>query len=439
VPNVRLAKRAVENAVPRDKPFILYDRELAGFGLRVMPSGFRSWIVEYRPDGGGRGVAKKRMTLGAAGKLTPDQARSQAKTILANVALGSDPAGVRSASRATPTVAEFAETFLDEACTHGKIKPRTKALYADNLRRLTIPHIGSLKLDSVRPADIGRLHRSIGKQTPTTANNVLVTLSSMFRFASTYGWIPKGANPVRGAAEKFKTEARERYLSVAELGRLGDVLREAETVGLPWMLNENAGPNKAKHRPKADKLRVVVSPFVTAAIRLLLLTGCRKGEILNLRWSEVDFDRGMLHLTDSKTGRKTVILNAPALSVLDKLPRTETYVIASKDPMLARNDITGAWYRIRRAAGLDGRDGRRAFRLHDFRHSFASTGVGSGMGLPIVGKLLGHSQPTTTARYAHLDADPMRRAANTIGATISAAMAGRKGTNVVAIKKPAPG
>jgi integrase len=437
VSNVRrLTQRAIDGAVPRDKPFILYDGELAGFGLRIMPSGFRSWIVEYRPNGGGRGVAKKRMTLGAVGKLTPDQARSQAKTVLANVALGSDPAGIRSVSRATPTVAEFAETFLDEACTPGKIKPRTKALYADNLRRLAIPQIGSLKLDSVRPADIARLHRRIGNRTPTTANNVLVTLSSMFRFGSACGWIPKGANPVPGASEKFKTEARERYLSVAELGRLGEVLRESETVGLPWMLNQNAGSDKAKHRPKADKLRVVVSPFVTAAIRLLLLTGCRKGEILNLRWSEVDFDRGMLHLADSKTGRKTVVLNAPALSVLDKLPRTETFVIAGEGPARARKDITGAWYRIRRAAGLDGGDGRRAFRLHDFRHSFASTGVGSGMGLPIVGKLLGHLQPATTARYAHLDADPMRRAVDTIGATISAAMQGSTESRVIPMKRP---
>ncbi len=435
VPNVRLTKRTVDNAASREKPYILYDGDLPGFGLRVMPSGFCSWVVEYRPHGGGRGVAKKRMTLGAAEKLTPDQARAQAKTILATVALGSDPAGVRSASRATPTVAEFVETFLEEACTPGKIKPRTKALYSDNLRRLTVPQIGSLKLDAVKQADIARLHRRIGKRTPTTANNVLVTLSSMFRFAGVCGWIPKDANPVPGAAERFKTEARERYLSVAELGRLGDVLREAETAGLSWTLNESAGPNKAKHRPKADKLRVVVSPFVTAAIRLLLLTGCRKGEILSLRWTDVDFELGKLNLTDSKTGRKTVILSAPALAVLDSVPRTSTYVIAGKEPGLARTDITNAWYRIRRAAGLDGTDGRQAFRLHDCRHSFASTGVGSGMGLPIIGKLLGHSQPATTARYAHLDADPLRRAVDTIGTTIDAAMRGENAGNVVALPK----
>ena len=431
---VRLTKRAVDNSVPRDKPFVLYDGELAGFGLRVMPSGFRSWIVEYRPDGGGRGVAKKRMTLGAVGKLTADQARAQAKTILANVALGGDPAGGRSASRATPTVAEFAETFLEEGCAPGKIKSSTKRLYADNLRRLTVPQIGSLKLDAVKPSDIARLHRSIGKRTPTTANNLLVTLSSMFRYAGACGWIPKGASPVPGAAERFKTEARERYLSVAELGRLGDVLREAETVGLPWTLNESADPSKVKHRPKADKLRVVVSPFVTAAIRLLLFTGCRKSEILTLRWTEVDFERGMLHLTDSKTGRKSIILSAPALAILDSLPRTQTYVITGKEPWAARNDITNAWYRIRSAAGLGGGDGLQAFRLHDFRHSFASTGVGSGMGLPIVGKLLGHLQPATTARYAHLDADPIRRAVNSIGATIAARLDG-KSSEVFPLRK----
>ena len=255
---LRLTKRTVDKTTPRNKPFVLYDGELAGFGLRVMPSGFRSWIVEYRPHGGGRGVAKKRMTLAAVGKLSPDQARAQAKTILANVALGADPAGVRSASRATPTVADFVETFLDEACTPGKIKPRTKKLYADNLRRLAIPEIGSLKVDNVKPADVARLHRRIGKRAPTTANNVLVSLSSMFRFASECGWIPKGANPVPGATERFRTEARERYLSAAELGRLGDVLQEAETLGFSWKLNENADPSNLKHRPKGANLRVII-------------------------------------------------------------------------------------------------------------------------------------------------------------------------------------
>lgn len=436
MPTTHLTQRAVDKArdAPREKPYIIYDCELAGFGLRVMPSGTCSWVVEYRPGAGGRGVAKKRMTLGAKGVLTAVQARAKAKSILASVALGDDPAGMLSASRATPTVAEFAETFLVEACTPGKIKPRTKALYADNLRRLVVPQIGSMKLDDVKPADISRLHRGIGRRTPTTANNVLVTLSSMFKYAIILGWMPKGTNPVPGAAEKFKTEARERFLSAAELSRLGDVLREAETVGLPWTLNEGLGPDKAKHRPRSNQLRVVVSPFITAAIRLLLFTGCRKGEILSLRWSEVDFERGCLQLEDSKTGRKNIILNAPALAVLDSLPRTQTFVIVGKEPGLARRDITGAWYRIRRAAGLEGRDGRQAFRLHDIRHSFASTGVGSGMGLPIIGKLLGHSQPATTARYAHLDNDPVRRAVNSIGAAIAAGLDGNRG-DIVPLRK----
>ena len=181
--------------------------------------------------------------------------------------------------------------------------------------------------------------------------------------------------------------------------------------------------------PKERRL-TVLSPFATAAIRLLLFTGCRLREILNLEWSSVDFDRGMLHLSDSKTGRKSVVLNAPALAVIDALPRLGDYVIAGAVPSSPRSDLKRPWTLVSRRAGLDG------LRLHDLRHSFASVGAGAGLGLPIIRKLLGHPSPSTTAKYAHLDNDPVRRATNAIGATISAALDGRPNepSNVVPLK-----
>jgi integrase len=200
-------------------------------------------------------------------------------------------------------------------------------------------------------------------------------------------------------------------------------------------LNEGVAPSKVKHRAKPDKQVVPVSPFVIAAIRLLLFSGCRRSEILNLKWSEVDFERSALHLSDSKTGKKTVQLNAPALAILAELPRVGQFVIAGREEEKARVDISKTWYRIRALAGLDGTDGKQPFRLHDFRHSYASVAVSGGMGLPIIGKLLGHSQPSTTARYAHLDADPMRRAVESIGATIQAAMNGDKASPVIPLPK----
>lgn len=244
----------------------------------------------------------------------------------------------------------------------------------------------------------------------------------MYRYAAEVGVVVKGFNPVRNAVTRHKTEKKERFLTQDELKRLANALRGVEHSGLNWKLTPNLDLSRAKHRAKAETQKITVSPFVLAAIWLLLFTGCRLGEIMNLRWSEVDFECGTLNLADSKTGKKSVILNAPALEILSDLPRVGSYVIAGQNPYAPRTSITRQWYRIRELAGLDGSDGKQAFRLHDFRHSFASVGVGVGMGLPIVGKLLGHSQPATTQRYAHLDADPLRRAANAIGATITAAM-----------------
>jgi integrase len=177
----------------------------------------------------------------------------------------------------------------------------------------------------------------------------------------------------------------------------------------------------------------VLDPFAIAAIRLLILTGARLREILDAQWQQVDFERGILFLPDSKTGRKPIYLSAPAIQVLASLPRLEVnpHIIAGLKDGAPRADLKKPWAAITKAAGLEG------VRLHDLRHSFASVGAGASLGLPIIGKLLGHTQAGTTHRYAHLDADPMRRAAETIGATIAAAMGGARprGINVVPIAK----
>jgi integrase len=176
-----------------------------------------------------------------------------------------------------------------------------------------------------------------------------------------------------------------------------------------------------------------MDPFAVAAIRLLMLTGARLREILNAKWEYVDFERGVIFLPDSKTGKKPVYLSAAALATLADLSRIKgnPFMIAGANDGAPRKDLKKPWAAVTRAAGLDG------LRIHDLRHTFASFGAGASLGLPIIGKLLGHAQTSTTARYAHLDADPMRRAVDTIGATISAAMdraqQGDKASNVVAI------
>jgi integrase len=188
---------------------------------------------------------------------------------------------------------------------------------------------------------------------------------------------------------------------------------EGETEGLPW-----CGEFESKHTPKEENRRTVLDTFAIAAIRLLILTGARLREILDAQWQHVDFERGILFLPDSKTGRKPIYLSAAPLTILAGLPRIEgnPFIIAGAKDGAPRADLKKPWAAVTKSASLDG------LRIHDLRHSFASIGAGASLGLPIIGKLLGHSQTATTHRYAHLDADPMRRAAETIGSTIAAAM-----------------
>lgn len=396
----RLGKRAVDALQPKDKPYIAYDRDLAGFGLRVMPSGVKSWVAEYRPDGGGRGVAKKRVTLGKVGALTPDQARRAASELLARVTLGADPAAEKADRRDAPTVGGLIDAFIAEH-VEGKLKPASAISAKAGLERLRAAH-GALKAEALARAQLALLHSSM-RTTPYQANRHLAAWRKMYAWAETRGLVPEGFNPAR-KIQPFREQSRERYLSTDELARLGDALRLCEQEG--------------------------VDPGAVAAVRLLILTGGRLQEILRAKWSQID-ERGVLWLADSKTGKKPVYLSAAAQAVLAGLPRISgnPYVIAGARAEQPRADLNKPWARVKRVAGLDG------VRLHDLRHSFASVGAGASLGLPIIGKLLGHSQAATTQRYAHVGADPLRRAADTIGATIAAAMDGGQGAKVTPMRR----
>jgi len=413
MPSLKLTKRAVDAIVPDDKPRIFFDTDLPGFGLRVMPTGSKSWVVEYRPHGGGRGVAKKRVTLGKSGSLTADQARRAAAEVLARARLGADPAAEQKERRAAITVAELITAFEEEHI-RSKFKAKTGKSYVAGLALLREAH-GSQKAATLSRAQIATLHAKAGK-TPFAANRALATWSKMFSWAAARGLVPEGHNPAR-AIERYREQRRERFLTEEELSRLGAALTEAETVGLPW--NIDSAKPRSKHLPGTDNQRTKLDPFVVAAIRLLLLTGARLREILDAQWSQVDFERGVIFLPDSKTGRKPLYLSSAALEVLNGLPRLadNPFIIAGAKEGAPRADLKKPWASICRVAGLEG------LRLHDLRHSFASFGAAASFGLPIIGKLLGHTQAATTHRYAHLDIDPLRRATETIGDAISAAMA----------------
>ena len=264
---------------------------------------------------------------------------------------------------------------------------------------------------------------------------MLAIVGSLYSFAGKHDLVPQGFNPARGI-EKYPEQGRERFLTSEELGRLGDAIREGETDGLPYVVDQTKP--KAKHAPKEENRRTVIGPHAAAAMRLLILTGARLREILHLKWEHVDFERGMLILPDSKTGKKAIVLNAPALDVLANLARIGDYVIAgqaagTKDER-PRSDLKRPWTAVAKRAGLKG------VRIHDLRHTHASVGAGAGLGLPIIGKLLGHTQAATTARYAHLDADPLRRASERIGNQIASAMGDTKidgdaGANVFPLRR----
>lgn len=425
MPAIKLSKRVVDALTPNEKPQVHYDADLKGFGVRVMPSGHKSWIVEYRPGGGGRNVSTKRMSLGGVGTLMPDEARRAARDILAEVRLGGDPAASRSSNRKMPTVAEVCDDFLQHHVKL-KLKETTEAAYADHINRFIVPTFGSHRIDAITRKQVADLHRKVGRTHPGQANRLVATISSMYGFAGREGIILEGMNPA-GGVEHFPENPMERFLTTDEILRIGEAIRQGETVGLPWKSKDTSNNPKAKHTAKPENRRTVLDPYAAAAMRLLLLTGARSGEILGLRWEHVDFERGLLHLPDSKTGKKVIVLNAPARAILAELPRIGPYVIVGRDPNKPRTALRKSWISVLRHAGITD------VRLHDLRHTHASFGVGAGMGLPIVGKLLGHTQAATTQRYAHLADDPVRQASEKIGGTLSAALDGKTPARVISM------
>jgi integrase len=393
----KVTKRLVEGIKPANRDVLQWDSELRGFGVRVKSSGVRSYLVQYRNQHG----RSRRLTIGTHGRLTAEEARAEARRLLADVARGCDPAEDRKALRNALTMSEFSERYMTDYA-EGKKKPGTLETDRINLRCHILPALGNLPVASITKSDVVRLHQSM-KDTPGAANRTIQLVSHMLNVAEKWGQRPDGSNPCRHV-EKFKERKRERYLSASELLRLGEVLADAE-------------------RTRTEL------PGAIAAIRLLIFTGCRRGEILTLRWEHVDFEKECLRLPDSKTGARTIHLNAPALEILSVVEHQDgnPYVIVGGKPGAHLVNLRKPWQRIRAQAELED------VRLHDLRHSFASVAVGLGESLHMTGKLLGHSQAQTTQRYAHLADDPVKAATERVGAAISGMMAGKTG-EVVPIK-----
>ena len=386
----RLTKRIIDSLKPRDREYVVWDRQVTGFGARVRPSGKITYILKYRVGGGRSGTIRK-PTIGMHGSITADQARRIARQWLAEVARGGDPSAERAATRNAPTMAELADRYMAEYASTRK-KPRS-AINDEILWRLHIlPALGRKRVNAVTYADALRLHGAMHEHR-ANANRALALLSRAFNLAEAWGSRPEGTNPCR-RVKRFPETKRERFLSAVELGRLGAVLSEAEQ-------------NQTERPPSI------------AAIRLLLFTGCRMSEILTLEWKWIDFERRCLRLPDSKTGAKVVLLTAPALEVLAGIERVDGQprVIVSSRSGVTLN-LHAVWWRVRRRAELGD------IRLHDLRHSFASFAAASGFSLPMIGRMLGHAEARTTERYAHLAFDSVQLAMDAVAGNIAAAMKG---------------
>lgn len=378
-------KEAVIAALKTDE--IVMDTEVKGLGIRRQDNA-RVYFVRKHARG-----RRHYESIGEHGQpWTLTTARERALKIIHSLNEGYSPAERRRHEQAVPTITELAALFL-----HKHVRPKRKRLtaesYESTLRNHVFPVVGAIRTDKITPAQVSALHLSL-KDMPSAANRVVAVLSAMFGWAEQQGYRDKGANPCADI-EPFTEKGRERFLTVAEFLRLGEVLETTEKDA---------------------------NPFAVAAIRLLIFTGARRDEVRTLRWEHVDLERGMLFLPDSKSGKKSIHLSPPAVAVLERLPRIDgnPFVIVGDRVGRPLINIQKPWNKIRLAAGLAG------VRLHDLRHSFASIAADRGGSLLAIGKLLGHSQAATTARYAHLAADPMRDLNMQVGNKIADALGQRE-------------
>ena len=273
----RITKRFVDSLTETGREFTVWDDTVTGFGIRVRATGAKSYVVVYRA-GSGRGAPVRRYTIATVDKIAPERARARAKAILGAVANGLDPAGEKASERDSLAISQLADRFISEH-VEAKRKDRTANSYRDILNRIVKPALGATKADKLTRGQVTKLHSALSG-TPFQANRMLAVVGSMYAFAARIGLVREGTNPARGI-EKFKEKRRERFLNGEELQRLGSAIREAETTGLPWSIDDSKA--NSKHVPKA-KRSTIIAPSAAAAIRLLLFTGCRLREILHLCW-----------------------------------------------------------------------------------------------------------------------------------------------------------
>ena len=384
-----MADRLTENQCrklvpPAERYTIVFDSDVPGFALRVTAGGTKAFVLDYRVKGTGR---QRRVTIGRFPSWSVSAARERAKALRREIDEGGDPRGAFEEERAAPTVDDLIARFCAEHLP--KKRPVTHRNYRYLIDKHIAPALGNLKVADVAFTDIDRLHRKVSARAPYNANRMVAVLSKMFALA--IRWQMRTDNPAKGV-ERNSEEKRARYLKGDELARLTAALIEHPD------------------RQAAD------------FIRMLLLTGARRGETFAIRWTDLDLAEGIWAKPAASTKQKTkheVPLSAPARQLLAEIrarqkPKSD-FVFPGEGGIGHIVDVKKQWAKLCKAAGIDG------LRLHDLRHSFASQLASAGASLPLIGALLGHSNPTTTHRYAHLFDDPQRAAVEKVAAIIDAA------------------
>lgn len=377
---VKLTKRLVDSTQANlEKRYSIWDNEIQGFHLRIYPTGRKVYYLQYR---NAQKITRK-INIGLHGNITTEKARDIAQRLALKVASGLDPAEQSKELKEAPTMNMLCEEYLD---LHSRVNKRSESLRNDlsMINNIVLPALGNLKLEQITSHDLQRLHKDLVK-TPYRANRVKALLSKMFSLAIEWGWCSE--NPAV-FVKKYQEEKRTRWLNEEELKSLWTVLDTYHT------------------------------PSVAIALKLLLLTGARKKEVLSAAWNQFDLERGIwtkpAHMTKQKR-EEFLPLSLEAINLLDMWRKYSTgeFVFPGKVEGQPLQDIKKAWNTIRSTANLEG------VRIHDLRHTHASHLVSSGLSLSIVGKLLGHTQASTTQRYAHLADTPLREATSFFGSKIS--------------------
>ncbi len=379
----RLTDAAVERLRPREVEYTVWDTTIAGLGVRVRPSGHRSYVWQGFKDG-----RPARITIGPVVLKAIEEARRDCLALMVQ-----ERSGDRRADAVVPLFSSFVagpwtEAFLDHC------KPRRRACLSRELKRQLLPSFGSLRLDHIGPRHVEVWFNSYSQIAPGGANKTLETLRRIMKYAIASGHV--SSDPTRGV-KRNKRPSLTRFLSRQEIARLYKTL-------------DTMVAKRPSYQPQADM------------IRLLLVTGCRRNEIVRLQWCEVHGTT--LRLMDSKTGPREVWLSAAAQELVARQPRVGSdWVFPSpRDPARPYGGRIELWHRARKEAGIED------VRLHDLRHTFASHAVMSGVSLPIVAKLLGHSRCSMTVRYAHVGDREIEAAAQRVGQAIGA-MLGEKRTH----------